>query len=221
MKRKITRPFKYEIPKTLSQSIYSYLKESIVKNELKPNQKIDEKEVANNFGVSRTPVREAVLRLAAEGFVKITSHRESVVREVSYKELKDIFQVIGVLDSFAMTSIVDVINPDELIKVEKMTVKMKNYFQLNEVEKFIDVNYAIHDLLWDNLTDINNYLQKTLRQCIIQIRLCYYALNTVFRRPEILERSMNAHEEIMEALKTKNKKKLKIITLEHWIPPLP
>ena len=221
MTRKITRPFKYDIPRTLSQSIYSYLKESIVKNELKPNQKIDEKEVANNFDVSRTPVREAVVRLAAEGFVKITSHRESVVREVSYKELKDIFQVIGVLDGYAMTSIVDVINPDELIKVEKMTAKMKNYFQLKEVEKFIDVNYAIHDLLWDNLTDINSYLQKTLRQCIIQIRLCYYTLNAVFRRPEILEMSMNAHEEVMEALKIKNKKKLKFITLDHWILPLP
>ncbi len=220
MKRTITRPFKYEIPKTLSQSIYDYFKESIIKNELKPNQKIDETEVANNFGVSRTPVREALLRLAAERFVKITSYRESVVREVSYKELKEIFQVIGVLDSLAATLIVDVINPEELIKVEKMTAKMKNYFQLKEVEKFIDINYEIHDLLWGSLADINKCLQKTLRQNIIQIRLYYYANNTVFPRPEILERSMNAHEEITEALKTKNKKKLKIITLEHWTPPL-
>jgi len=221
MKRKITRPFKYEIPKTLSQSIYNYLKESILKNELKPNQKIDEKEVANIFRVSRTPVREAVVRLAAEGFVKITSHRESVVKKVSYKELKEIFQVIGVLDSYAITLIVDVINPEELIKVEKMTAKMKNYFQLKEVEKFIDINYAIHDLIWDHLTDINSYLQKALRHCSIQIRLYNYALNSIFRKPEIFERSMNAHEEIMEALKIKNKKKLKIIVLEHWVPPLP
>lgn len=221
MTRKIIRPIKYDIPKTLSQLIYDYLKESIIKNELKPNQKIDEKEIASIFGVSRTPVREAVLRLAAEGFVKITSHRESVVKEVTYKELKGIFKVIGILDSYAITLILDVINPEELIKIEKMTSKMKNNFQLKEVEKFIDMNYAIHDLLWDYLTDINSCLQKTLRQCIIQIRLCYYPLNSVFRRPEILERSMNAHEEIMEALKTKNKEKLKIITLEHWIPPLP
>jgi len=119
-----------------------------------------------------------------------------VAKEVYCKELEKIFQVIGVLDSYAIALIVDVINPEKLIKVEKMTAKMKNYFQLKEVEKFIGINYAIHDLIWDHLTDINSYLQKALRHSTIQIRLFNYALNSVFRIPENLERSMNAHEEI-------------------------
>ena len=100
----------FQKPKTLSQSIYERLKESILNKELEPNQRINEKEIAESFQVSRTPVREAVARLVAKGFVEIISHREALVKEVSYGELKDIFQVIGVLDRLAVSLIIDQID---------------------------------------------------------------------------------------------------------------
>ena len=64
----------YTMPETLSQSIYNCLKKAILENKIKANQKINEKEIADGFKVSRTPVREALVRLEAEGFTKITSH---------------------------------------------------------------------------------------------------------------------------------------------------
>ena len=212
---------RFAIPKTLSQSIYEHLKESILKKELEPNQRINEKEIAESFQVSRTPVREAVVRLATEGFVEIISHRESLVKEVSYKELKEIFQVMGVLDRMAASLIVDQIDAQELTKLEKMTKKMERYYIMREVEKFLDVNYAIHGRLWDYLTEKNSYLQKELRACVNQIRMCAYPLKSAFKDPKIIKKSMNAHKEIMEALKEKNKAKLETIIFGHWIPPLP
>lgn len=212
---------RFAIPKTLSQSIYEHIKESILNKELEPNQRINEKEIAESFQVSRTPVREAVVRLAAEGFVEILSHRESLVREVSFKELKEIFQVLGVLDRLAASLIVDQINPQELTKLEKMTNKMERYFIMREVEKFLDLNYEIHGRLWDFLTEKNSYLQKELRSCVYQLKMCYYPLNKAFEDPKILRKSMNAHKEIMEALKEKSKAKLEAIIFGHWVPPLP
>jgi len=212
---------RFAIPKTLSQSIYEHLKESILNKELEPNQRINEKEIAESFQVSRTPVREAVVRLATEGFVEIISHRESLVKEVSFKELKEIFQVMGVLDRLAASLIVDQISPQELTKLEKMTNKMERYFIMREVEKFLDVNYAIHGRLWDYLTEKNSYLQKELRACVNQIKMCTYPLKSAFKDPKIIKKSMNAHKEIMEALKEKNKAKLETIIFGHWIPPLP
>jgi DNA-binding GntR family transcriptional regulator len=212
---------RFAIPKTLSQSIYEYLKESILNKELEPNQRINEKEIAESFQVSRTPVREAVVRLATEGFVEIISHRESLVKEVSYKELKERFQVMGVLDRLAAGLIIDQIDNQDLTKLAKMTKKMERYYIMREVEKFLDVNYAIHGKIWDYLTEENSYLQKELRVCIDQIRMCIYPLKSAFKDPEIIKRSMNAHKEIMGALKEKNKAKLETIIFEHWIPPLP
>jgi len=206
------------MPETLGQSIYNCLKKAIIENKIKPNQKINEKEIADSFKVSRTPVREALVRLEAEGFTKITSHRDVVVQEVSYAELADIFQVIGILDSLAITLVLDKIDPNEFIKVEKMTTKLEHYYNQKEIEKFIDMNYAIHIRIWDNLT--NSYLQKSLRHCLTHIKRCNYALISAFNKKEILDTSMKAHKKISQALNKKDNEALKNIIQEHWNPPL-
>ena len=208
----------YKIPETLGQSIYNCLKKAIIENKIKPNQKINEKEIADSFKVSRTPVREALVRLEAEGFTKITSHRDVVVKEVSYGELAEFFQVIGILDSLAVSLIADKIDPKEIIKVEKMTTKLEHHYNQKEIEKFIDMNYAIHDRIWNQLK--NKYLQQSLRQCLSHIKRCNYALISAFNKKEMLDASIKAHKKISEALKKKDKEKLKQIIKEHWNPPL-
>lgn len=209
----------YTIPETLAQSIYNCLKKAIIENKIKPNQKINEKEIADSFKVSRTPVREALVRLEAEGFTKITSHRDVVVKEVSYAGLLEIFQVIGILDCLAVNLlVVDKIDPKELTKLEKMTTKLEHYYNQKEIENFIDMNYAIHIRTWDHLT--NKYLQKSLIRCLAHIKRCNYALSSAFYKKEILDISMKAHKKILEALNKKDKEKLKHIIQEHWSPPL-
>lgn len=212
---------KFKIPKTISQSIYEHLKEYILNRELEPNQNINEQAIADSFEVSRTPVREAVVRLAAEGFVDIVSHREARVKEVSYKELKEVFQVIGVLDRLAVHLIVDIIDDHELTKFEKLTSKMERHFIMREVEKFLDLNYSIHERFWEYLTDKNMFLQKELRFCVNQLKMCYYPLNRAFEDPKIMRKSMSAHKEIIKAIKERNTAKLETIIFDHWTPPLP
>jgi len=208
----------YTMPETLGQSIYNCLKKAIIENKIKPNQKINENEIAGSFNVSRTPVREALVRLEAEGFTKITSHRDVVVKEVSYGDLAELFQVIGILDCLAATLVFDKIDPKEFIKVEKMTTKLEHYYNQKEVEKFIDMNYEIHDRIWNHLT--NKYLQKSLKYCLAHIKRCNYALSSAFHKEDLLDESMKAHKKILEALNKKEKEKLKQIIQQHWNPPL-
>ena len=202
------------MPETLGQSIYSCLKKAIIENKIGPNQKINEMEIAHSFKVSRTPVREALVRLEAEGFTKITSHRDVIVKEVSHAELAEIFQVIGILDCLAVNLAIDTIDPKELIKVEKMTTKLEHYYNQKEIEKFVEINYEIHDRIWDNLT--NSYLQESLRRCLVHIKRCNYALSSAFQKKDLLDESMKAHKKISEALNKKDKRKLKQIIQEHW-----
>jgi DNA-binding GntR family transcriptional regulator len=218
MKERESDSINYTMPETLGQSIYNCLKKAIIENKIKPNQKINENEIADSFNVSRTPVREALVRLEAEGFTKITSHRAVVVKEVSYGDLTELFQVIGILDCLAATLVIDKIDPKEFIKFEKMTNKLEHYYNQKEVEKFIDMNYEIHDRMWNHLK--NKYLQKSLRQCLAHIRRCNYALSSAFNKKEILDASMKAHKKISEALIKKDKEKLKQIIQQHWNPPL-
>jgi DNA-binding GntR family transcriptional regulator len=206
------------MPETLGQSIYNCLKKAIIENKIKPNQKINENEIADSFKVSRTPVREALVKLEAEGFTKITSHRDVVVQEVSYGDLAELFQVIGILDCLAATLLFDKIDSREFIKVEKMTDKLEHYYNQKEVGKFIDMNYEIHDRLWNHLT--NKYLQKSLKHCLVHIKRCNYALSSAFQKKDLLDASMKAHKKILEALSKKDKEKFKQIIRQHWNPPL-
>ena len=218
MKEREPSSIEYTMPETLGQSIYNCLKKAILENKIKANQKIYEKEIADSFKVSRTPVREALVRLEVEGFTKITSHRDVVVKDVTYAELTQIFQVIGILDSLAAILVIDNIDSKEFIKLEKMLAKLEHYYNQKDIEKYIDMNYAIHNRIWDHLT--NKYLQKALKDCLTHIRRCYYALNSAFYKKEILDKSMKAHKDILEALNKKDKEKLKQIIQQHWNPPL-
>ena len=110
----------FQITKSLSKPIYDYLKNSIIKNDLKANERINEKEIAENFGVSRTPVREAIIRLSVEGFVDIHYHRDSVVKDIPYEGLQEILNVISCLDAYAITLVADRISPKNLGQIESL-----------------------------------------------------------------------------------------------------
>lgn len=205
---------KYIIPKTLSQSIYSHLKESIFNNELKANQKINEKQIAKLFGVSTTPVREAVLRLGAEGFVTIDSHREAVVKEISYKEIKEIFQVLAILDSLGSSLAIDHMSQEDLEEVEDLTRKMERYCHRDSIEEYMAINIDVHKKIWECIP--NAFLQSTLLYINEQMLRYNYARSYAFRKPGTLERSMEEHKEILKALENKDKIRVKNLLLNHW-----
>lgn len=221
MKNKEENTLRIDIPKTLSQSIYTYLKDSITKSELKENQKVNEKQIADVFQVSRTPVREALVRLAAEGFVEINHHREATVKEISLNELKEIYQVIGVLDTWVTTLAVDHISDDDLVVFEKITNEMEHFFNINDVYKYLESNYTLHTKIWQLYADENRFAYEILQDCITKVKRCKKALARNFRSRKKLENSINSHKKILEALKNRDKKKLKNLISKHWVTPSP
>ncbi len=202
------------IPKTLGQLIYNYIRDAIIKNRLKANQKINEKEIAEYFQVSTTPVREAVLRLGAEGFVTINSHREAVVKEISFEELKEILQVLSILDSSAMELAIENLTPQDLEELEELTAKLARNCQLESIDKFLELNTSIHNRLWRNLP--NGFLRETLRYVHNQLLRYNYARFSAFRKPGALEKSLEEHEHILKVLKARDKQAIREFMARHW-----
>ena len=205
--------FEFSPPRTMSEFIYNNLKEAIISSELKANQRINEKELSKAFHVSRTPVREAVLRLAAEGFVRIDSYRRAIVKEVTSEELSDIIQVIGNLDKLAMELVIDNLSPEEINKLENITKKMRKYCKTNSVEEFMQLNVSFHDELWRNVP--NKYLRKMLYLTRDHKERYTYARLYAYKKLGMLEKSMKQHKELMEAIKAKDKAKLKSLIVRH------
>jgi len=85
----------------LNQKVYRVLKEAIIKGFLEPGIKLLENKIAEEMQVSRAPVREAMQKLVAEGFVKTTPNQAMVVTEVSPEDVKEVLQIRGVLEGSA------------------------------------------------------------------------------------------------------------------------
>lgn len=202
------------IPKTLSQTIYNYLKDAVITNKLNANQRIIEKDIAKMFGVSTTPVREALLRLAAEGYFFIDSRRKTVVKEISFEELKDIFQVMAKLDTIAIKHVVDRIQPEHLQKLKELTKQMEQVGRSNDIEKYLEINTAIHKKIWDILP--NKILQRTIEFVHSQLMRYTYFRITAFQEPAVLDRSIQEHKKILRALEDKDKRALKSLVNDNW-----
>lgn len=204
---------KYPLPRTMSEFIYSSLKEAIVSNELKANQRINEKELAQRFHVSRTPIREAVLRLAAEGFVRIDSYRRAIIKEVSYEELREILEVLGALDRLAISLTIENLTEKEIHKLEKITKRMQRYCNIKTLEKYMEVNAEFHNELWKSVP--NKFLLEILYLIRDKKERYSYARLSAYRNPGFLEKSMRHHWELMDAIKKKDKERLMELIVEH------
>lgn len=205
----------YPLARTMSEFIYTKLKESIINNELKANQRINEKELVEFFQVSRTPVREAILRLEAKGFVRIDSYRRAIVKDISYKELMEIFQVLGALDRLAVSQAVDNVTPQILNKLENFVRKMEKYCSLDSIEKYFEFNEKFHDEIWKAVE--NKLLLEVLYSVRDRMQRYTYARISAFKKPEALEKSLKQHKALLAALKRKDKEKLKKMIVEHRV----
>ena len=110
----------------LSKKVYSILKKEIIKGSFKPGFKMLEAKIAEQMGISRTPVREALRELAAEGFVILNPNQGVTVRKNSPECIKEILQIRSVLDGLAARLAVYFITEKEIKELENYNTKNGN-----------------------------------------------------------------------------------------------
>jgi len=214
IKEKWAANLKPDFPRSISQSIYKNLRQSIIEGNIKPGERIHEKDLAGVFKVSRTPVREALARLAAEGFIEISFHREVIVKEFSNRELHEAIEVIRIIDSEVIEYIVDFLKPKDLLFLEKLTSRMENFYNNREVKEYVAVNIEIHEKLWSFLP--NKYVKEILLSAFGRLKRHSHLLEDLLAGPELFPRSLDSHKKLLAALKAKDKEALRTIIKVHW-----
>ncbi len=104
---------------SLTDQVYSLLEREIVEREIvegrmKPGERIREKELSQRLGISRTPIREALLKLEMAGIVVCNSRRSYNVRILTAADVREIFEILGILEGAAVTSVAQEITPEDL-----------------------------------------------------------------------------------------------------------
>jgi len=183
----------------LNQKVYRVLKESIIKGFLEPGTKLLENKIAEEMHVSRTPVREAMQKLVAEGFVKTTPNQTMVVTEVSPEDVKEVLQIRGVLEGLAARIAAKKINRQEMDELENVVAQMDIFITKKDLASYCKADDEFHDLI----------LNICGNKWIIQIRdnlgsFIYRFRNTSLSVPGRLKHSLEEHQAIMESLKKHN-----------------
>ncbi|SDL98591.1 DNA-binding transcriptional regulator, GntR family [Oryzisolibacter propanilivorax] len=126
-------------PKALYEQVAEQLRQRIFRRELQPGGWIDELKIAEELGISRTPLREALKVLAAEGLVTMKVRRGAYVTEMSDKDLRDVYHLLALLESDAAAVVAARATPAQLQELETLhaeltaaTYDRERFFALNE-----------------------------------------------------------------------------------------
>jgi len=139
-------------------SIYNELKKRIVLLDYEPGQVLREKELIEEFGVSRTPVREALIRLEVEGLVRIFPNLGTIVSEVSFQQLKDIIEIRQYLVRLTGQLAAARCTKEDLDQMRSHVAQMKN--QSGNIKEMMRLDSSLHDLI--NQATKNEMLVKIL-----------------------------------------------------------
>lgn len=118
------------------------LRQRIFDRQLQPGSWIDELKIAEEFGISRTPLREALKVLAAEGLVTMKVRRGAYVTEVSEQDMADVYHLLSLLESDAAGVVASKVTPSQLTELQTLHNELEA--SIGERERFFDVNEQFH-----------------------------------------------------------------------------
>lgn len=119
----IASPIQY---KTVSDSVYSWIKEAIIQGEFQPGEHIAQERITERLGVSRTPVRDAMKRLEAEGLVVVKPHCGAVVFDISEEQLTEIYEIRILLEQYCATKSCQLATDEQINEVEAHNFNMQH-----------------------------------------------------------------------------------------------
>lgn len=130
---------------TLEQFVARKLREAILLGHLRPGDKLDQNEIAETLGVSRSPVRDALRTLSAEGLVEVYPHRGAVVAELSADELEEIFLIRRILEGIAARLAVQSLNADQIVELRQILDEID---RTNDLDSWLELNRRFHHTLY-------------------------------------------------------------------------
>ena len=129
-------------PRALYEEVAEQLRQRIFRRELEPGSWIDELKIAEEFGISRTPLREALKVLAAEGLVTMKVRRGAYVTEMSEKDLRDVYHLLSLLESDAARVVAERASEAQLNTLQDLHAELEA--AVTDREKFFAINERFH-----------------------------------------------------------------------------
>ena len=196
-------------PRALYEEVAELLRQRIFSRELEPGSWIDELKIAEDYGISRTPLREALKVLAAEGLVTMKVRRGAYVTEVNEKDLVDIYHLLGLLESDATGVVAERATDEQLRELQSLHESLEASAQ--DRDRFFEINERFHMRLLEIADNRwRNQMVGDLRKVMKLNR--HHSLLKSGR----IEESLTEHRAVMAALQARDAATATQRMLEHF-----
>lgn len=203
-------PIKLDGYKPLRDIVFETLREAIINQTLKPGERLMEIQLADEMGVSRTPVREAIRKLELEGLVVMVPRKGAYVAGISMKDIHEVYELRSALEALAASLAAARITDDELEEMERQVLKEAAETEVNNLSGIVAIDTTFHDLLYQSahnqrLVQFINILQEQLQR--------FRAAS--LSKPGRSKYALEEHKKIVEALAARDTRLAAKLATEH------
>ncbi|EEX12577.1 transcriptional regulator, GntR family [Citreicella sp. SE45] len=196
--------------KSLHEELTDAIREQIVNGDLAAGIRVPEKDLCTFYGVSRTPLREALKVLATEGLLSLEPNRGAWVSRITTEDLDEVFPVMGALEALSGELACKHITDDEIGRIRVLHRQMVKHYEKRELAKYFEVNQRIHEAILEAAR--NETLAIQYRSLAARVRRARYVANMTQDR---WAQATDEHEQIMECLETRDGERLSVVLKMH------
>jgi DNA-binding GntR family transcriptional regulator len=197
---------------SLHGEILARLRDYVVEGNIPGGGRVPERQLCEMFGISRTPLREALKVLAAEGLIELLPNRGARVRQISERDLEELFDVMGGLESLAGRLACEAITDEEIAEIERLHYEMYGCYLHQDMHNYFQINQRIHEKIV--AASRNETLRMAYANFAGRIRRVRYSANFARKRQRWGE-AMREHEAILDALRRRAGSELSDILFHH------
>ena len=197
---------------SLHDEILSRLRSHIVEGNIADGARISERELCEMLKISRTPLREALKVLAAEGLVDLLPNRGARVRPLNAHDIRELFDLMGGLEGLAGRLACENITPETITKIEQLHHDMYGFYMRQDMQGYFRINQLIHHGIVEAAG--NATLLATYESLAGRIRRVRFSANFA-RKRERWSEAMREHEAILDALRRRAGSELSDILFQH------
>jgi DNA-binding GntR family transcriptional regulator len=184
----------------IRKRVYDDLRTAILLGRLNPAERLTEEHLAQQLGVSRTPVREALYKLESEGLIKALETRGFIVSSDSWEEVEELFEIRTILEGYTLRLISKSIDKGKLARLGGMIEKAERALETRQMNEVFECNTLFHDTLHEMVNH-----KKQLCRLLVNMRenVLRYRRDTL-HSPEGARRTIDGHKRILLALSLKD-----------------
>jgi DNA-binding GntR family transcriptional regulator len=194
----------------LHEQVAARLRTMLVEGVIQPGAKLNERELCEKLRVSRTPLREAIKLLAAEGLVDLLPNRGAVAVKLTEADVANTFEVLAMLEGMSGELAAQRVTDEEIAEIQAMHYEMMACFTRRDLSGYYRLNAKIHSAI--NNAARNPVLISTYRAINARVQSLRFRTN---QNETKWQRAMKEHERMLEALVAHDPVALRTVLLEH------